>query len=113
MNKIKPIKPIEPIQLVNPCESDGDFTLPPRMIKIFNEAIKRNWDGNKSIISPKEAVQIILKEFELVILPINCKYVISGLSELSLNCILSVKSVYSQAGWIVEYNIKGFVFKHP
>lgn len=97
-------KPITPAEVV---QHQGKL-FPDAVYETFNELIAKNWDGKRSEVKQKDAV-------ELLIANMNWENICLGdLSEqykrdyISLNHLLDIESVYRAAGWKVMYDKPGF-----
>jgi hypothetical protein len=65
--------------------------IPEDIIKIFNELINENWNGNESIIRQTDAVDKITAE------------TLYTTDELFDKNLLDVEDTYRKAGWKVKY----------
>ncbi len=89
---IEPIKPSEVFE-----------TIPDFVIKIVNEFILKEWDGEKSSILQKDIVNEIIAKYPE-------RESITSETVLS-NHWLDFENLYRQAGWEVEYNKPNFCYE--
>ena len=81
-------KPITPKQVVSP-------EVPAVVVDVFNELIKRNWDGRLAVIK-SDSVHIKIG-------PLSHRYI-------EWRDYLAIKLFYQRVGWKVDYDEATFTF---
>lgn len=67
--------------------------IPDGVIKVFNELLKKNWDGHSAVIKQDEVVKLIVSEMGL-----------DNSNPLFDNHWLDVEDLYRENGWAVNYD---------
>ena len=84
---------IEPIR---PHEVEDTAIKPDDVIQVFNELIKKYWDGTQAIFEQVEAARLIAERMNV------------EQKVLFENKHLDIEYVYRRAGWVVEYDKPGY-----
>lgn len=82
------VQPLKPSQV----EKKKHELIPDAVLEVFNELIGKNWDGNYSKFTLKEARALITKK----------------LGKMPEIYMLDVESIYRKAGWKVTFDSPGW-----
>jgi len=91
MKKQHKVKPI------TPDEVTSGRKIPDEVIVAFNTLIEKNWDGERSVIGQRDAIDEILRNFSGRIPPMTKDYIFD-------NHYLDVEGIFSNVGWKVTFD---------
>lgn len=84
------------IKPISPEEIETNATKPDEVIQVFNELIKKYWDGTQAKIKQDEIIELIADRMSIKV------------NAVFENKYLDVEYLYRIEGWMVEYDKPGY-----